>query len=107
MPTVAIVDGIKIQFYWDDHPPAHFHIESGEYRAQIAIRSLKIIKWRYTEGEVSKGHHMGQAAKRQSSRRVDHMPVRSPSGKTRVKKLPRIVTADPVIHGVLKIVWND
>jgi hypothetical protein len=24
-----------------------------------------------------------------------------------VKKLPRIVTAEPVIHGVLKIVWND
>ena len=22
-------------------------------------------------------------------------------------KLPRIVTAEPVIHGVLKIVWND
>ncbi len=25
----------------------------------------------------------------------------------RVKKLPRIVSATPVIHGVLKIVWND
>ena len=24
-----------------------------------------------------------------------------------MKKLPRIVSADPVIHGVLKIVWND
>ena len=24
-----------------------------------------------------------------------------------VKKLPRIVSAMPVIHGVLKIVWND
>jgi hypothetical protein len=24
-----------------------------------------------------------------------------------VKKLPRIISATPVIHGVLKIVWND
>jgi hypothetical protein len=24
-----------------------------------------------------------------------------------VKKLPRLVTAEPVIHGVLKITWND
>jgi hypothetical protein len=24
-----------------------------------------------------------------------------------VKKLPRILSAEPVIHGVLKIVWND
>ncbi|MFL9826174.1 DUF4160 domain-containing protein [Rhodoplanes sp. SY1] len=43
MPTVAIVDGVKIQFYWDDHSPAHFHVEHGEYRAQIAIDSLSII----------------------------------------------------------------
>ena len=24
-----------------------------------------------------------------------------------MKKLPRILSAEPVIHGVLKIVWND
>ena len=24
-----------------------------------------------------------------------------------MKKLPRIVLAEPVIHGVLKVVWND
>jgi hypothetical protein len=44
MPTVAVVDGVNIQFYWDDHPPAHFHAEYGEYRAQIAIDSLRMIK---------------------------------------------------------------
>src|SRR5437762_13061950 len=34
-----------------------------------------------------------------------------PSGpqprKNSMKRLPRIVSAEPVIHGVLKIVWND
>ena len=24
MPTVAIVDGVKIEFYPNDHPPPHF-----------------------------------------------------------------------------------
>jgi hypothetical protein len=35
------------------------------------------------------------------------MPVRSSSRQNRVKKLPRIISAQPVIHGVLKIVWSD
>lgn len=50
---------------------------------------------------------MGQVAKKAAARRMDHVPVRSPSGKNRVRKLPRIVSAEPVIHGVLKIVWTD
>src|SRR3989442_1299492 len=50
---------------------------------------------------------MGQAAKRQTPRSVDQMPVRSTPRRDRMKKLPRIVSAEPVIHGVLKIVWND
>ena len=44
MATVARVDEIKIQFYWDEHPPPHFHVEYGEHQAQIAIDSLEIIK---------------------------------------------------------------
>ena len=43
MPTVAVIDGIRIQVYWDDHPPSHFHAEYGEYRASIEIKTLKII----------------------------------------------------------------
>lgn len=50
---------------------------------------------------------MGQVAKKPAVRRLDEMPVRSSSRKNRVKKLPRIVSATPVIHGVLKVVWND
>jgi hypothetical protein len=32
MATVAIVDGIKIQFYNEEHPPPHFHAEYAESR---------------------------------------------------------------------------
>lgn len=42
MPTVAIVEGVKIQFYPKDHPPAHFHAEFAEYRAAIDIATLTI-----------------------------------------------------------------
>jgi Domain of unknown function (DUF4160) len=44
MAIVARIDSIKIQFYWDDHPPARFHAEYAEYRAKIAIDSLQIVK---------------------------------------------------------------
>ena len=54
-----------------------------------------------------KGEDMGQVAKRPTARRLDEMPVRSSSRQNRVKKLPRIVSTTPVIHGVLKVVWND
>ena len=50
---------------------------------------------------------MGQVAKKSTAGRVDQMPVRLASRKNRVKKLPRIVSAQRVIHGVLKIVWTD
>ncbi len=43
MPTVAIFGGIKIQFYWDEHPPPHFHAEYGEYRAVIDIETLDLL----------------------------------------------------------------
>ncbi|HKZ95689.1 MAG TPA: DUF4160 domain-containing protein [Hyphomicrobiaceae bacterium] len=44
MPTVAIVDGIKIQFYNDEHPPSHFHAESAEHQAMISIDTLEILE---------------------------------------------------------------
>jgi hypothetical protein len=50
---------------------------------------------------------MGQVAKKPTVDRLDELPVRSSSRKNRVRKLPRIVSATPVIHGVLKVVWND
>jgi hypothetical protein len=50
---------------------------------------------------------MGRNAKRAVARRVDKMPSGLASRQNRMKKLPRIVLAEPVIHGVLKIIWND
>jgi uncharacterized protein DUF4160 len=44
MPTVAIVNGIRIEFYFDEHPPPHFHARYAEFIAQIDLATLEIIK---------------------------------------------------------------
>lgn len=46
MPTVAIVEGVKIQFFAREHPPPHFHAVIAEYRAQIEISTLQVMRGR-------------------------------------------------------------
>ena len=43
--------------YWDEQPPAHFHVEYGEWRAQIDLDNLQI-----TEGYVPKSQYRKVAA---------------------------------------------
>ena len=42
MPVVAVVDGVKIVFYANEHPPAHFHAVIAEHRAVVDIVSMNI-----------------------------------------------------------------
>jgi hypothetical protein len=44
MPTVAIVEGVKVQFFAQEHPPPHFHVMFAEHRAQIGIQPLRVLK---------------------------------------------------------------
>ena len=44
MPTVAVVDGVKIELYFDEHPPPHFHVKIAGYRAQVSIDALSVIR---------------------------------------------------------------
>lgn len=43
MPTVAVIDGIKIRLYWDEHPPPHFHAETDGHIAVFDIQTLKVL----------------------------------------------------------------
>jgi hypothetical protein len=43
-PTLAIVDGVKIQLYPDEHPPPHFHAVFAEFVAQIRIDPPSVLK---------------------------------------------------------------
>jgi len=53
MPTVAVVERVKIQFYPREHPPPHFHAVFAEYRAQVDIQSLRILKGRLPATKLS------------------------------------------------------
>lgn len=44
MPHVATVDGIKIMFYSEDHPPPHFHAQYAEHAALIEIDTLSAFR---------------------------------------------------------------
>ena len=44
MPTFAIVDRVKIQFYFDEHPPPHIHAVFAECVAQIQIDPTQVLR---------------------------------------------------------------
>jgi hypothetical protein len=44
MPTIEIIDSIKILMYFRDHMPPHFHVEYNEYEVTIDIRTLEKLE---------------------------------------------------------------
>ena len=44
MPEICRFYGIIITMYFQDHFPAHFHINYGEYNAVVAIEDLRLLK---------------------------------------------------------------
>ena len=44
MPIVAVIDGMKIQMYPNEHPPPHIHVEFAEYRALIRIDTMTLLQ---------------------------------------------------------------
>lgn len=44
MPIVAVVDGVRILFYFNDHDPPHFHADFAGFRAKVSIAGLSIIE---------------------------------------------------------------
>ncbi len=54
MPTIEIIDGIKINIYSNEHPPPHFHSIYGEYEALIRITDLEIEKGKLPNKQYKK-----------------------------------------------------
>ena len=42
VPTLSFFYGIKIQMFWDEHPPPHFHATKGGRFVVIAIETLEV-----------------------------------------------------------------
>lgn len=44
MPTIHILDSIKLLIYFDDHLPPHFHAIYNEYEELIEIHTLQTYR---------------------------------------------------------------
>lgn len=44
MPTISAFYGLLIKMFFDDHAPAHFHVEYAEFKAVIDIKKLELIE---------------------------------------------------------------
>jgi len=55
MPTIMRVDGYRLFFFSDDHPPPHVHIEKGDGYVRIEIISLEVTnRYQLSSKEVNK-----------------------------------------------------
>jgi len=44
MPTFFVIDGVKIELYFRDHNPPHFHAIIAEYNAIITIKNQELLE---------------------------------------------------------------
>jgi hypothetical protein len=44
MPEISKFYGIRIEMFFNDHNPPHFHVKYGQYKAEMDIRTLGILK---------------------------------------------------------------
>jgi hypothetical protein len=42
MPTISSFYGILIRMYFNDHEPAHFHVQYAEFKATVHIQSMSV-----------------------------------------------------------------
>ena len=43
MPTIAVIDGVRIVIYLKDHLPPHLHAIYGDHEAQISIATGDVL----------------------------------------------------------------
>lgn len=43
VPTLFVIDGVRIMIFADDHNPPHFHARFGEWAMQARIADLAVI----------------------------------------------------------------
>lgn len=43
MPTIIVIDGIRVFINYRDHAPPHFHAEHGEHEVLVSIGDLTIL----------------------------------------------------------------
>ena len=54
MPTLKIIDSVKIDIYSREHPPPHFHAIYADYEALITIQDFEIYAGLLPKSQLSK-----------------------------------------------------
>ncbi|SEQ79483.1 DUF4160 domain-containing protein [Neolewinella agarilytica] len=54
MPTFYVIDGVKIQLFFRDHNPPHFHAEFAEYKALIRIDDRQVLEGKLPKNKQKK-----------------------------------------------------
>ena len=44
VPTVALIDGVKVIFDWNDHLPPYVYVVYAEHRALISQESFEVLE---------------------------------------------------------------
>lgn len=44
-PRISEFFGIKINMYYWDHNPPHFHVKYNEYECFVSIKKSKVLEW--------------------------------------------------------------
>lgn len=52
MPTIVVIEGLKLQVFADDHFPKHFHIIGPDFEVVVAMSDLSILKGRRYHREI-------------------------------------------------------
>jgi hypothetical protein len=67
MPTVAIVDGVRIIFFWNDHAPPHFHVEFAEHKGQISLETLELMEGSLPASKLAAIRHWASSRQKELS----------------------------------------
>ncbi|GAB3640034.1 DUF4160 domain-containing protein [Spirosoma arcticum] len=43
MPVIALLDGLKIEMYFNDHAPPHIHAKHAEHEVLITIQEFAVF----------------------------------------------------------------
>jgi hypothetical protein len=52
MPTLAVVDGVLIMMFWNDHAPPHFHARFAGQECQIDLATLQVLEGSIPPGKL-------------------------------------------------------
>jgi hypothetical protein len=60
MPTIALIDGIKIQVFADHRPP-HFHVVAAEEEVVVRISDLTVLQGRMRKASLRRALDWAEA----------------------------------------------